>query len=416
MQSSVVEGSQGKLTVHCILDESEIKKKRQEVLMAVKDAPVKGFRKGKVPLNVVAHVYKDTIKNALKQSLVEEAYHQYLFDSNVKPFGSPTITEEAQLSDSVFECAFDMYKMPEFELKTYKGMNLPKYASPETRDDLIEKALHEIRVKSSESRLFNDDEFVQENDQLIISYDAFVDGAKVDELSSDGELFSIGSSNIPEFDSNIVGMKATETKEFTINASEALNNAWAGKQITFKLSILTASKRELPPLDDALAQRLEKPDLNTLRYFVASAVDAQETVKERIFLLNQIINTLIADYDFEIPDWAGEQEANNLANGRNTNFDSLDDVQKAELVKVGKNNIRLALVLQKIRDEEPEAQLTDSEAIDSFKSNLEMQMPKEQVESYIKQIDQLNRGGLIISKVKDEFVLDFLIKHSTVSE
>jgi trigger factor len=416
MQSSVVEGSQGKLSVHCIMDKDEIKKKRHEVLMAVKDAPVKGFRNGKVPLNIVSHVYKDTIKHALRQSLVEEAYHQYLFDSNVKPFGSPTINDDVLLNDDVFECSFDMYKMPEFELKPYKDLKLPKYASSQTRDDLIEKSLHDIRVKFSDSRLFNDDEFVQEDDQLIISYDAFVDGEKVDELSSDGELFSIGSSNVPEFDTNIIGMKANETKEFTINASEALNNAWAGKQITFKLSILTASKRELPPLNDELAQKLDKPDVNTLRYFVASAVDAQETLKERNFLMNQVINTLIADYDFEIPDWAGEQEGANLANARNASFDSLDDAQKAEFIKVGKNNIKLALVLQKIRDEEPEAQLTDSEAIDSFKSNLEMQMPTEQVENYLKQIDHNKQGGLIVSKVKDEFVLDFIIKHSTVSE
>src|SRR5260370_9849348 len=146
MEIEIKETEPCKLSIHYTADAEAILNARAKVIDAFKKAPVPGFRPGKASPEAIRIHYRDQIEESLKRALAEDAYHNTLFEKKIKPHGAPRFNSYA-LVDGKFTCDFDLFVKPNFELASYRTLEIPNPHESQDPDVMAEAMLPEIRVR-----------------------------------------------------------------------------------------------------------------------------------------------------------------------------------------------------------------------------------------------------------------------------
>src|SRR5271154_150089 len=239
MQIEINEIEACKLSVHYEANALEIMDKRAEVQAAFKKAPVPGFRPGKpIPMDAIKLHYRQQIEESLKRALAEDAFHNTLFEKKLRPHGAPKFNS-LLLDGGKFTCDFEMHTKPEFELAPFQEMEVVKPHDTLKADEVAEQMMQELRVRLGDAAPYSDTDVVQSGDNIILDYEGFIEGVKSDNLSASGEMITIGSNQIPDFDPNLIGMVSGETREFDIRVPDGSLPSIAGKVVHFKVTLVT---------------------------------------------------------------------------------------------------------------------------------------------------------------------------------
>jgi FKBP-type peptidyl-prolyl cis-trans isomerase (trigger factor) len=135
---------------------------------------------------------------------------------------------------------------------------------------------------------------------------------------------------------------------------------------------------------------------------------------EKSGIIDQITKRLIAGHDFKVPDWISVAEAQVNARNNNKDWASIQDNEKELFIKSAEDNIRLSLILDKIREDEPEAQLTQEELLKIALTNL--QQHTQEPQKVFEELYKNGQLGLFLNRIKDEYTLDFLSKNCKIIE
>lgn len=412
MQVTVTELEPCKLKINYETDGEQILNKRAEVVTHFKKAPVPGYRAGRASVEAIKHHYKLQIEESLKRALAEDAYHDAVFEKKLRPHGAPIFTS-ASLVDGKFSCVFEVFTKPDFTLENYKGLDIPQ-PTGFSEEEVTEKIIQDLRFKCGEVTPYTEDDFVQQGDNVIINYTAFIDNEKIDALTAEGEMLTVGASPVPEFDHNLLGMKIGETRKFSLNVPESALPSYANKIADFEATVIMGSKTVPCALDDTLAQKLGKSSYQELREALKEEAKIQSAAATKMEINKVISQKLIENIKFEVPHWLTLSEAQYLAQRSNLDWNTISDQDKEKFLEASEKNVRLALILDRIREEEPEAQLTDYEVFDIVKSNLAKTKSKKPIDEVI---EEMNRSGymqILFARIKDEYALDFVAKNSKI--
>lgn len=415
MQINVTEVEPCKLKIDYQADAEQISVKRAEIVSAFKKAPVPGFRPGKASTDAIKIHYRDQIEDSLKRALAEDAFHNALFEKNIKPHGAPRFNT-LFLADGKFNCEFDLYTKPNFELAPYKNLEVPKPHEPENAVEVSEKMLQDLRLKFGETVPYKDGDFVQNGDNIIVSYEGVVDGEKIETLTAEGEMLRVGSSQLPDFDENLLGMSVGETREFNLVAPANGLPSLVGKIITFKVTVNMGSKSTPCPLDDSLATKFGKSSFLELKEFILGSAQAQVANKFKTALIAAVSSKLVETNQISVPNWMALSEAQYLAHASKVDWNSLLDTDKEKYLEMSASNVKLSLILDKIRESEPEAQLTDQEVFEIVKRTLLNNKVTASLDDVIKEMSRTGYLQILFSRIRDEHTLDFVVKNTKVVE
>lgn len=413
MQIEIKEIDKCKLNVHYEVGAEAIFNKRGDVLAAFKKAPVPGFRPGKASIDAIKHHYRDQIEDSLKRALAEDAYHNVLFEKKLRPHGAPRFNT-VTMADGKFSCDFELATKPEFELATFRGMEIPKPHAPANETEITEKLLQELRVRFGEAVPYSETDFVQTGDNVILNYQGSVDGSVVDNLCAEGEMLTVGTSPFVSFDDSLLGMALEEVREFDLAVPESGLPSLIGKTVHFTVTLVMGSKIIPAPLDDSLAARLGKKDFAELRELARSTAMANVANTFKAAVNSAVSQKLVSDNTFEVPHWLSLSEAQYLAHQSKLDWTVMNDSDKEKFIEMGSKNVKLSLVLDRIRDTEPEAQLTDQEVFDVIKQNLAKSQTKNSVDDVIKEMSRTGYLQILFSRIRDENTLDFVVKNAII--
>lgn len=415
MQIQVNELEHCKLKVIYQANPEQISNKREEVVKAFKRAPVPGFRPGKATPSAIKIHYRDQIEESLKRALAEEAFHNTIFEKNIKPHGPPRFNS-LFMADGKFTCEFDLLTKPNFELSNFKNFEVPKPHESEQPSEITEKMMQELRLRFGEITPYTDEDFIQNGDSVILDYEGFVDGQKVDNLSAEAEMHSVGQGKIKDFDDAILGMKAGETREFDIHVAETGLPSVANKTVHFKVTLNIGSKTVPHPLDDALAAKMGKATLEELRNAVLSSAQLQLSNAFKTKINDVVCQKLIRENSFQVPHWMSLSEAQYLAYNSKLDWTTLPDVDKEKYIELAERNVKLSLILDKIRESEPEAQLSDQEVFDMIKQNIANTKVNQPVDEIIKEMSRTGYLQILFARIRDEYTIDFVVKNTRIIE
>ena len=411
MNIQVSEVEYCKLLVNCEIENSEVLNKMDDVVKQFKSYKMPGFRPGKAPPQAIKMHFKKEIAETLRNQLANDAVQNALQENNIKPFGQPTFSF-AELGIG-FKCEFSIYKQPEFELKQYKEFEIPKPMDVYNTENLSQKMLEDLRNRFGTTVPFDENSFVQNGDGVILFHNATIDGNKIEKLSGDSSILNVGQINIPGFSENLLGMKNEEERSFELQMPEN-HPEYPNQVIKFDVRLIMGSKNEPAALDDELAKKVGMQDFNSLMEAIAStsAGRIKELNKEQIY--TQISNRLVENHDFKIPDWIGLAEAKMNVKNSNKNFDDLPDEEKEKAIQMAEKNVKLSLILQKVRENEPDAQLSDEEVFKIARENLAKHSPNPD-----KVIEEIYNNGQLMfffARIKDDYVIEFIEKTCKIIE
>lgn len=409
MEIEILENEPCKLTVHYTADALQILNKRGEILQAFKKAPVPGFRPGKATIDAIKIHYRQQIEESLKRALAEDAYHNVLFEKKIKPHGAPKFST-LLLADGKFTCDFDLFTKPDFELAPFKEMEVPKPHAEVSEIEMTEKLLQDLRVRFGDVVPYGDGDFIQMGDNVILDYESTIDGVKIDNLCAEGEMLTVGASKLTVIDDNILGMSVGDTREFDFSVPEAGLPSLSGKTVHFKVTLSTGSKSIPCALDDTLANKIGQKNIDELRTFVASAAMGKIATAAKAALNEAVAVKLVASNTMPVPNWMTLSEAQYLAHQAKLDWETMADEDKEKYMEMSEKNVKLSLILDRIRETEPEAQLTDQEVFEIIKRNLANTKLKTSLDDIIKEMNRTGYLQILFSRIRDEHTLDFIVK------
>jgi FKBP-type peptidyl-prolyl cis-trans isomerase (trigger factor) len=387
-----------KVKVEYTADTKVLKDKRDEVVSRFRKLPVPGFRLGKATDSAIRNHFKSKIKELLQQEMLNHAVEDILFETKINVFAQPQPLS-ASLDGNNFRAEVLLFKTPDFELKPYK-YTLPNPVLPST-DEVVEQTLQNLRERAADVLPYEENDFIELGDTVTLDYSVF----KNEELvsSEEGKLYNVGDNLLPDFDVNICGMMAGDSREFY-----SLDN-----KVTVQLHM--GMKKVPAPLDDTLAQRFNLDSLDVLRASTRASIEANQEQNRLNVLKEQIKNLLLSDNQLSVPLWLSVGEAKNIASQERVSWDELNDQVRASYIKRAEEAISLVFILGAIRKTEPETELTDSEALELVKQVLK-QNGVQDIDQYISYASNNGTLPMIFNQIKNDYVMNWLAKHTTTTE
>lgn len=275
-----------------------------------KEVQLKGFRKGKVPMNILRAYFKDQVHADVSRKLIDETFKPALDEHNIMPVSVIKIEPQEIEEEGPFTYVAEIEVPPPLDVEGYKGLNLTKYVQEVTEED-IRKRLEEVQERNAKLAPVDEARPLREGDHAIVNIEAFVDGEKEQALSVTDYSVEIGRDfYLPDFDEHFVGLTIGQPAEIAWTAPEDFSiSRLADKEITFKIEPLEAKERVLPTLDDDFAKDLGNFDtLDALKAEIREDIRKTNEDRTKKNLEKQIIDALIAANDFEPPETMVENQ------------------------------------------------------------------------------------------------------------
>lgn len=251
------EGNEGLLQVTVPAEEVD-KALDKAFKKVVKQINVPGFRKGKVPRPIfeqrfgVEALYQDAV-----DILLPKAYSNAVEEAGINPVDQPEIEVTQIEKGKEFKFDATVTVEPEVKLGDYKGLEIEKQ-NTELTDKEVEETIQQ-RLEAMADMVVKEDGKVEEGDTVNLDFDGYVDGEQFEGGQADGYDLEIGSGMfIPGFEEQLVGLAVGEEKDVEVTFPEEYHaEELAGKPATFKTKINEIKSKEVPELDDELANELD---------------------------------------------------------------------------------------------------------------------------------------------------------------
>lgn len=249
-----LENNMAKLTIEVSADEFE--KALQGAYEKNKGKiAVNGFRKGKVPRQMIEKVYgAGVFYEDAANALIPGEYAKVAEESKLDIVSQPEIDVVQIEKGKSFIFTATVALKPEVTLGDYLGVEIEKVDAKVSADDV--KAELE-KVRDQNSRLISvTTRGVKDKDHTIIDFEGFVDGVPFEGGKGDDYPLVIGSNSfIDNFEEQLIGAKIGKEVEVNVTFPEDYHaEALAGKPALFKVTVKEIKAKELPKLDDDFAK------------------------------------------------------------------------------------------------------------------------------------------------------------------
>ncbi len=307
-----------------ITGESSRQKYHKKVQELTQSVTIPGFRKGKVPQQILLQrLGVERIKAATLEELIQESLEAAIAQEEIQYLGGfklrsdfEELVKQFQPGETlIFSASVDI--PPEVELQDYTQISVK---AEETVYDptTVERVLEEKRIEKA-ALVPVEGRPAQLNDLAVIDYKG---QEKIGETLQtiegvEGENFEmelVTAKFIPGFVDGILGMNLDETKEITLTFPEDYGREdLQGKEVIFTITLKELKEKELPPLDDEFAQEIsEFATLAELKENLEKQYREQAEKETKKACHNAILAELVTKHEIPIPESLIEEEVNQI--------------------------------------------------------------------------------------------------------
>jgi trigger factor len=319
---------------------------------------IKGFRRGKIPTDVIEQRYSEFLDEHVRSVLVEEAYREAVDETELRPAGAAHITnvQYAPGERLTFQAEFEI--MPTVKLDRVGGFKIKRALAPVT-DEEVSQILDGIRSEHA-------------------------DWNAIDRSPKDGERVSVAIEPLPDPDSEPTG--EARPYQFVIGSGEALEDVekaiselspgQAGAfEVTFvaegeeaasekrrlHIRLDTVEEQVLPELDDALAALAgDFEDLAALETAVRSDLARHHEEEAESGVRRDLMQAVLDANPFAVPHALVERYLDQMIQAPEDADPQKVGEARAELAPLAEGRIREQLVLDRIIERE-DLQASDEE-------------------------------------------------------
>lgn len=276
-----------------------------------KQVQIPGFRKGHVPAAVLERKYGDQIKMEAASDLIDKTLNEIFSDekdteNRPLPYAQPKLEKMPEFDtskDFTYSVTYDVF--PKVEVKDFSGIEI-KEPQVTVGDEELQEELKGLQERNAVVIDKKDEDAVAKDDIVTINIVEKDDaGNEVASTKRDGFVFTVGTAeNVYKIDDDLVGMKKDETKEITKTyAADDKDTELAGKTKKYSVKVTKVQVRNLPALDDELAQDVNEKfkTLDDLKKDIMRQLENAKERKVNEMKVNDLLTQLIEKNAFEIP-------------------------------------------------------------------------------------------------------------------
>ena len=388
---------------------------------------VPGFRKGKVPQNMIEKVYgAEVFYEDAANEIIPEAYEKALAeDKELEVVSQPKIDVVQCEKGKAFIFTAEVALKPPVELGKYKGVKIDKIETEVTDDEVEEEIKKEL--ESNARTITVEGRPVKEGDTAIIDFEGFVDDVAFEGGKGENYPLVIGSGAfIPGFEEQIVGANTGDSIDVNVTFPEDYQaDNLAGKAAVFKVVVKEIKEKELPELDDEFAAEVSEFDtLAEYREDVKKKLSEKKEKEAKDKKEDAVIEAIINDSKMDIPDamvdtqtrqmaqdYAARLQQQGLTLEQYFMFTGLDLDKFLEQMKPGAlKRIQSRLVLEAVAKAE-DFQISDDEYEEELKRMAEAyQMDLDKIKSMMG--DDEYAKEQITEDLKLQKAVDFVVKNA----
>ncbi|KAB2364538.1 trigger factor [Actinomadura montaniterrae] len=412
-----------KLTVEVPFDELKpnLDKAYKEISQQVR---IKGFRPGKVPAPLIdKYVGRGAVLQEAVNDALPELYGRAVEETEIFVLGQPEV-EVTELDDgSQFAFTAEVDIRPKFEVPDYDGIEVV-VDDAEVTDEQVDETVGNLRERFAS--LTTAERAVEEGDFVTVDLVAKVDGEEVEDASTTGYSYEVGSkSAIEGLDEALVGLSAGEDKTFT---GTLVGGEHAGEEAEITVTVQSVKVKNLPDLDDEFAQLASEFDtIDELREDVRTRLGRQVKLQQLSEARDKALEALLEKIDIPLPEKVVEEEISRrnqqleqqLQMAGMSKEDYLKDEEKSEeefdteVADAARLAVKGGFVLDQLAVQEELN--VENEELSEYVVTQAMQMgvAPQQLAEYLTQNNQL---PAIVSEVLRSKALNLVVEHVTIKD
>lgn len=303
LQVEKLEKNMAKLTIEVAPEELEkaIEKAYQK---NKKRISVPGFRKGKVPRQMIEKMYgKEIFYEDAVNALVPDAYAKALDECEEEIVSSPQIDVVQIEAGQPFIFTAEVALKPEVRLGKYKGVKVSK-TDVNVTDEEVDAEIEKERERNARN-VAVEDRAVKDGDMTVLDFEGFVDGVAFKGGKGENYPLTIGSGAfIPGFEDQLIGAEIGKEVEVQVTFPQNYHSEeLKGKPAVFKCTVKEIKEKELPELDDEFAGDVSEFDtLAEYKDDVRKKITARKEEEAKGVKTDAVVDAIINDSDMEIPE------------------------------------------------------------------------------------------------------------------
>ncbi len=314
-----------------------------------------GFRPGKVPMKIVEQQYSAQARSEAFTEAVQQAFGAAVREQNLRVAGFPKIepAESTEPGKVFFSATFEVY--PEIVAADLSGKTLERSVLT-VGDAEVEKTLEVLR-KQRVSYVAAD-KAAAKDDRIVMDFRGTREGEAFDGGTAEDFPVVLGAGALlPEFESNVEGLKAGDSKTFSLTFPEDYQaKDLAGTTVQFEVKVKSVEAPVLPELSADFAKSLGVPsgDVEQLKADVKSNLEREVKKRLQARVKNEVMNLLLETHEFDVPSALVEQESQRMAEEARANLASRGmnvkdiPVEPAWFADQAVRRVRLGLVVAEI--------------------------------------------------------------------
>jgi len=281
-----------------------------------KDVTLKGYRKGKAPIWLVKSMYGENAKGDITKDIVESTLGEALQKESLKPVEMPKIESKPLKEDNDFEFSAHFEHLPEVTLKDYSSYKI-KATSVKVEDKDIQDTLDRLKDNFAEYKKEDDSTLITPEHFIKVSYKASENDIPFEPASQENSFLKVGEDFLhDDFVNNLKGMKAGESKSFTVTFPEPKKEEErvpvSGKTLKFEVNIHEVHTQTLLN-DQELAEKLKLESFDALKTRLVTDLEQQKEQEQKSQYKEEYVKWLLKTNPFTAPKSLVEKQIQQLA-------------------------------------------------------------------------------------------------------
>jgi trigger factor len=370
---------------------------------------VDGFRKGKVPANILRQRFGASAKSDAATEIVSETLEDALKDADVSPAAQPSLTniDTENSQNLIYTLEFEVY--PEIKLNSLSSLKIDQVASKVTEED-EERALQDLQARSTEYKSVKRKS--KDGDRLIIDFEGLMDGESFEGGAAEGFEIILGRGAMIEgFEKGLIDVAPGKTVEVNATFPEDYHvENLAGREALFKVKINEVGSPIELKRDDEFAKKFGEKDFESMKSRMSSQMKLE--LDSRLVQQNKdtAFSALLEANDFDVPEGSVSSEALRLQQDMESRMEQQGMPSKGKLPaemfnEEAARRVKLGLLINKIATD---SEITAEKDLVDAKLN---EMSLQYGESAQQMIDWYNTDPSRLANIESIVVEDLVAKH-----
>jgi trigger factor len=386
-----------------------------------KNAKIRGFRPGRAPRSVLAHMFGARINADVTQRLVDETFQKAVSAENLTPVNQPSIEPQPIEENKPFAYKARFEIIPMIESVKYDGLEA-KRPKAEVTKELLAEELERLRREHATLEPPKEARPSKAGDIVTIDFTVEVDGTVIADAGTTDFQSELGSGNLLKpIEEALTGKKAGDTAEAVVEMSASHpHKKLKGKTTVFKLTLKDIKDRVLPELDDEFAKDQDFENLAALEKNVTEHLEKHQKESAGNAVAEQLVVALTQANPIPLPPSLvdrqmrlTEQEVMSQARRQGQQVSGVGDELRAKILADSEMKVRAGLLMAEIAKKES-IKIGDAE-IEAGLTELAEQSGKNVAKLRAEYRDPQKRE-MLIGMILENKVLDIIESKANISE